>query len=203
MVSVGTSVFAVLVSLGSLVLAYTSSRRARMPVLQFVWEESGGGEPRWCLVNVGSGPATNVVVAQTVRTALRRGLGEERWFNPVLVPSIPAGGRLPLSWLGSVRGVGYGFGASYTDAERYFFTTKCGDDVSMFFVGLHMPRWPLLSLDGGKAVRAWWGVGRPTGPEWSAVTARHVRRRWWLARRFGVCRRMGGWADPVLDYRER
>ncbi|MEU3460668.1 hypothetical protein ABZ721_12015 [Streptomyces sp. NPDC006733] len=152
-------------------------------------------------MNVGTGPATNIVVAQAARTGLTRGLDRERWFNPVLIPSIPAGGKLALTWLGGTMGLDCALGASYTDVERYFYTTKCGDDVSMFFVGLHLPRWPLLRLGGHKAVKTWWGVEDLAGPQWSTVDAGAARRRWWLPRRFGVCRRLGGWADPVRSYR--
>ncbi|MEU6084535.1 hypothetical protein [Streptomyces sp. NPDC047108] len=203
MLTVLISVLAVLVSLGSLVVAYASSRRSHMPVLQFMWEsgQGGSGEPKWWLVNVGTGPATNIVVAQTVRTSLKKGLGSETWFNPVLVPSVPAGGKLALTWLGGTMGLDCGLGASYTDIERYFYTTKCGDDVSMFFIGLHLPRWPLLTLHGNKAVKTWWGVGDLSGPQWSSAAVGHVRRRWWLPSRFGLSRRLDGWADPVLSYR--
>ncbi|MFC8090414.1 hypothetical protein [Streptomyces sp. NPDC057301] len=203
MLTVLISVLAVLVSLGSLAVAYTSNRRSHMPVLQFMWESGQGGssEPKWWLANVGTGPATNIVVAQTVRTSLKKGLGNEIWFNPVLVPSMPAGGKLALTWLGGTMGLDCGLGASYTDVERYFYTTKCGDDVSMFFIGLHLPRWPLLKLRGTKAVKTWWGVEDLSGPQWSPAAANHVKRRWWLPSRFGVSRRLGGWADPVLSYR--
>jgi hypothetical protein len=196
------SVVAVLVSVASLMLAYAADRRSQMPVLQFMWEsgqEAGG--PRWWLSNVGSGPATDVVVAQAVRTGLGRGLKREVWFNPVLVPSIPAGGRLALAWLGDTQGLDCGLGASYTDVHRFFYTTKCGDDVSMFHIGLHLPRWPLLRLGGEKAVKTWWGVEDLSGPQWSHAGDGCVRTRWWLPRRFGLCRRLGGWADPVLSYR--
>ncbi|GAA2082342.1 hypothetical protein GCM10009801_42010 [Streptomyces albiaxialis] len=49
MLTIAISGFAVLVSLGSLILAHASSRRAQMPVLQFMWEdgredEEGGGD---------------------------------------------------------------------------------------------------------------------------------------------------------------
>ncbi|MFC9957606.1 hypothetical protein ACIGCZ_14985 [Streptomyces nigra] len=203
MLTILISVLAVLVSVGSLALAYTSSRRSHMPVLQFMWDsgQGGTGEPKWWLVNVGTGPATNIVVAQTEKTRLTRGLNGEVWFNPVLVPSIPVGGKLALTWLGGTMGLDCGLGASYTDVERYFYTTKCGDDVSLFFVGLHLPRWPLLKLHGNKAVKTWWGVEDLSGPQWSAVRPDHVKRRWWLARRFGLSRRLGGWSDPVLLYR--
>ncbi|CAL9594111.1 hypothetical protein [Streptomyces sp. enrichment culture] len=203
MLTILISVFAVLVSLGSLILGYTSSRRSHMPVLQCMWERSQDTATlgTWWLVNVGTGPATNVVVAQKERTGLTQGLNGETWFSPVLVPSIPVGGRLDLPWLGGTRGLGHGLGASYTDVQRYFYTTKCGDDVSMFFIGLHLPRWPLLRLGGEKAVKTWWGVeDELAGPRWSPATVAQHRRRWWLARRFGLCRRLGGWADPVLSY---
>jgi hypothetical protein len=196
------SIVAALVSLGSLIVAYTSSRRAHMPVLQFMWESGqDGGEPKWWLVNVGTGPATNIVVAQALRTGLIRSLKREQWFNPVLIPSIPAGDKLALTWLGGTMGLDCALGASYTDTQRYFYTTKCGDDVSMFLVGLHLPRWPLLKLGGQKVVKTWWGVEDLSGPQWSAVAGGAVHRRWWLLPRYGVCRRLGGWADPVLSYR--
>ncbi|MFD9030833.1 hypothetical protein ACFVZW_06710 [Streptomyces sp. NPDC059567] len=203
MLALIVSILAVLVSLGSLAVSYASSRRSHMPVLQFMWESGQGGigEPKWWLVNVGTGPATNIVVAQAERTSLTRGLNGEQWFNPVLIPSIPVGGKLALTWLGGTMGLECGLGASYTDAEKYFYTTKCGDDVSMFFVGLHLPRWPLLKLNGSKAVKTWWGVEDLSGPRWSAVSERHIRRRRWLPARFGISRRLGGWADPVLSYR--
>ncbi|MFJ4577838.1 hypothetical protein [Streptomyces echinatus] len=197
------SVLAVLVSLGSLALSYASGRRTHMPVLQFMWEsgQADGSAPKWWLVNVGTGPATNVVVAQAARTSLERGLNGEVWFNPVLVPSIPAGGKLALTWLGGTMGLDCGLGASYTDVERYFYTTKCGDDVSMFYIGLHLPRWPLLKMHGAKAVKTWWGVEDLSGSQWSPVTPERARRRWWLPQRFGLSRRLGGWADPVALYR--
>ncbi|MFE3688693.1 hypothetical protein ACFXPM_36455 [Streptomyces sp. NPDC059095] len=205
MLSLLVSTFAVLVSLGSLGISYTAGRRSHMPVLQFMWEggQDGSGGPKWWLVNVGTGPATNIVVAQTERTSLTRGLNGERWFNPVLVPSIPVGGKLALTWLGGTMGLACGLGASYTDVERYFYTTKCGDDVSMFLVGLHLPRWPLLKLNDSKAVKTWWGVEDLSGPPWSAVSEQHVRRRRWLPSRFGISRRLGGWADPVHSYQPR
>jgi hypothetical protein len=198
------SVVAVLVSVGSLVLAYASDRRSQMPVLQFIWQPGAqdlSDTPRWWLVNVGTGPAMNVVVASALRSGLGRGLGRETWYNPVLVPSIPAGGRLMLTWLNAQRGAGGALGASYTDVHRFFYTTKCGDDVSMFLIGLHLPRWPMLKLGGQKAIRTWWGVEDLPGQPWSSAAQGHVNRRWWLARRFGVSRRLGGWADPVLSYR--
>ncbi|CAM5716140.1 hypothetical protein SVIOM74S_09461 [Streptomyces violarus] len=84
MLTILISVLAVLVSVGSLAVAYTSSRRSHMPVLQFMWDsgQGGTGEPKWWLVNVGTGPATNIVVAQTEKTGLKRGLNGEVWFNP-------------------------------------------------------------------------------------------------------------------------
>ncbi|MEU3500020.1 hypothetical protein ABZ726_04350 [Streptomyces hundungensis] len=203
MLALLVSIVAVLVSLGSLGVGYASSRRSHRPVLQFMGEsgQGGTGRSKWWLVNVGTGPATNIVVAQAERTSLTRGLNGEQWFNPVLVPSIPIGGKLALTWLGGTVGLECGLGASYADAEKYFYTTKCGDGVSMFFVGLNLPRWPLLKLHGGKAVKTWWGVEDLSGPRWSAVSERHAQRRPWLPARFGISRRLGGWADPVLSYR--
>jgi len=167
-----------------------------------MWDVGSDDESsKWWLANVGSGPATNIVVAQTEKTSLRRGLSGEVWYNPVVVPSIPSGGKLALTWLGEIMGLESGLGASYTDAQRFFYTTKCGDDVSIFFVGLHIPRWPMLNWKGVKWVKTWWGVEDLSGPKWSAVTDQHVCRRWWLAPRFGLSRRLRGWADPVHSFR--
>jgi hypothetical protein len=195
------AIFAALISLGSFIHAYVTGRRTRMPLLQFMWESGQtGSDPKWWLVNVGTGPAANVLVAQTQKTALTPGLNGEVWYNPVLVPSIPVGGKLALTWLGGTMGLECGLGASYTDADRHFYTTKCGDDVSMFFIGLHLPRWPLLRLNGQKWVKTWWGVEDLSGPQWSAASDGCVTRSRWLPRRFGLSRSLGGWADPVRTF---
>jgi hypothetical protein len=200
------ALFALLVALGSLSLAYSADRRARMPVLQFFWSSPQGAvksaeeDHGWILRNVGAGPALSVIVAVADRTSLRPGV-TETWRNPMLIPAIPAGGQAVLRWLGDADSVA--LGAGYTDARRYFFTTKCGDDVSLVFVGLHMPRWPLLKLHGRKHVEQWWGYGNVRQGDWSVVSPAEARRRWWLMRRYGVCRRMGGWADPVRLYQRK
>jgi hypothetical protein len=197
--------FALMVSLSSFTLAYVAERRKTMPVLQFFWSapttaiKSDTDEEGWILRNVGAGPALNVIVAVADRTALRPGVREE-WRNPVLIPAIPEGGRIVLRWLGDASETA--LGSSYTDSRRYFYTTKCGDDVSAFFVGLHLPRWPLLRFGGRKPVPQWWGRGTVPDGEWSAVTPRQASRRWWLPQRYGVARRMGGWADPVGRYQD-
>jgi hypothetical protein len=129
---------------------------------------------------------------------LGRGAAGERWFSPVLVPAIPPNGTVRLDWLGDDVAA---LGATYTDADRYFFTTKCGEDVSMFLIGLHLPRWPLLKAGQEKAVPQWWRTrGLPAG-RWSEVKEGESLRRWWLPGRYGLSRRMGGWADPVSLYR--
>jgi hypothetical protein len=171
-----------------------------MPVLQFVYLHEQG---QWALANVGSGPALNPIVAEADRTLLTGGI-TELWQRPILIPSIPAGGRTVLPW---ASGSG-ALAASYTDANRYFYTTKCGGDVSIFLVGLHIPRWPLGKYDGRRPVMRWWGIGdRVPDGTWAQVGPGEAYPgrwppRYWLPRRFGIARRMRGWADPVGRYRE-
>jgi hypothetical protein len=196
------SALAFVVSAGSLAVAYATDRRAHMPVLQFVWKGGAdgavGADGGWLLVNVGTGPALNVIVAQADRTSLRRGTVGERWFSPVLVPAIPPNGSARLDWLDDDVAA---LGATYTDADRYFFTTKCGEDVSMFLIGLHLPRWPLLRARAEKTVPQWWSVHGLLPGRWSEVGEDDTLRYWWLPGRYGLSRRMGGWADPVSRYR--
>jgi hypothetical protein len=199
--AVVVSLLAFVVAVGSFVVAYVTERRSRMPVLQFVWLHEQGV---WALDNVGSGPALNPIVAEADRTALTTSV-KEVWQRPILIPSIAAGGRAILPWATTTGALG----ASYTDATRFFYTTKCGGDVSIFFVGLHLPRWPLGSHGGRFPVERWWGIGdKVRSGVWSQVgPAEASRPRWppryWLLSRFGVARRMRGWADPVGTYRER
>jgi hypothetical protein len=195
------SLLAIIVSVASFLVAYVAERRSRMPVLQFVWLHE---RKVWALDNVGSGPALNPIVAEANISGLTTGVTEV-WCRPILIPSIPAGGQTTLPWV-----IGKGaLGASYTDASRFFYTTKCAGDVSIFFVGLHLPRWPLGSHGGRFPVERWWGVGDSVrGGVWSQVGPEEASRprwppRYWLFSRFGVARRMRGWADPVDAYRER
>lgn len=197
-----TSIFAVIVAIGSLAVTLATEVRARTPVLVFVFDEPKGV---WELHNVGVAPAHNVVVAQSCRPVkLKRGVNEA-WCNPVLVPAIPAGGSRQLAWLEPFNKT-WGLGVSYTDAGRRFHTDKCGNDVNFVFDGLHIPRWPIVEVvDGQRVVRPAWEVvrsSRTTRDEWSRVELGDVVRPWWLLRRYGICRRMGSVSDPVGQYRK-
>jgi hypothetical protein len=174
--SLAISAFAALVAIGSFAVAYSTELRTRMPVLVFIYMK----DHVWELRNVGAAPAHNIVVAQSVGS-MRIGQGvNEDWHNPVLLPAIPANGFTRLEWLTAESEAG--LAASYTDAHRRFYTTKCGSDVSIVYFGLHIPRWPMVDQSCGKrVVRRLWQIRPGDAKEsWSRVPQNKAVRPWWL-----------------------
>jgi hypothetical protein len=131
-VTAALSSTALLLSAVTFGLNYRRSRRsavlARKPVLVFEYD----GDTGWNLLNVGAGPALNVVVAQ------KRAGG--KWFNPVRVPPLSKDGKFVLRWLNHVNTTG--LGATYSDIEQLPYTSTCGNDLSKTFDGTLFGPWP-------------------------------------------------------------
>jgi hypothetical protein len=70
--------------------ASASDRRARIPVLVFVYDSTG----HWLLRNVGNGPALNITLATKARH------DDREWQNPTRIPPIAKDAQFKLSWLG-------------------------------------------------------------------------------------------------------
>jgi hypothetical protein len=107
MLATTVSIAAILLSGVTFGLSYRASRaaerRARIPVLVFVYDGAQG----WLLRNVGNGPALNIEVAQKVVRGERAG----SWTNPVRVPPVGRDNEILLSWLGgdSLHGLSPGY----------------------------------------------------------------------------------------------
>jgi hypothetical protein len=99
------AVGALVVSVASFVISFLAARaterRARMPVLVFVYTFEKG----WKIRNVGNGPALDVVVAQ-------KEVGGD-WFEPRRVPPMGRDHELVLEWIGHDNE--HGLGATYSD----------------------------------------------------------------------------------------
>jgi hypothetical protein len=112
-------------------------RRARIPVLVFVFER----DQRWVLRNIGNGPALNVTVAW------RDSHEPSPWLDPTRVPPIPRDGQVALSWL--VKGMNIQvLGATYqdflgADSSRpgRTYTATCAYALSSVRPGRHLPNW--------------------------------------------------------------
>jgi hypothetical protein len=142
MLATAASIAAILLSVVTFGLSYRASRaaerRARIPVLVFVYDGAQG----WLLRNVGNGPALNIEVAQKVV----RGKQAGSWIKPVRVPPIGRDKEILLSWLGDTLN---GLGGVYEDflgadegvAGRTY-TVTCGNDRNVIKPGRHLPEWP-------------------------------------------------------------
>jgi hypothetical protein len=148
------AVGALVVSVASFVISFLAARaterRARMPVLVFVYTFEKG----WKIRNVGNGPALDVVVAQ-------KEVGGD-WFEPRRVPPMGRDHELVLEWIGHDNE--HGLGATYSDflgaAEdhrRGRYTVTCGNDLNRVRRGTHLPRWK------ESRIRAYWPSQGP-GP---------------------------------------
>jgi hypothetical protein len=141
----------------SFVVSFGHSVRARRaefrPVVAIVYTDESG----WVIRNVGSGPALNIVVAQSWDS------GKDReWSEPVRVPPLASGGEFHLHWIGhsNVRAIG----AAYSDFEGRSYSSICEDDHSRAIEGRTLPDWPTEEVS-----RHWW--------EAPAVGNRGDRRR--------------------------
>jgi len=129
--------------------------RAVRPVLVFVYKENG-----WHIVNVGNGPALDIIVAK------RRSRG--RWHGAVRIPPLGKERELPLHWLQDDNV--HSLGATYSSFEGLTYTSICRDDLTTMkrrrrlgSFDLVIQEWKLRSYDttekGRIVVKLWREVG--------------------------------------------
>jgi hypothetical protein len=99
----------VLVSVIAIFVAKRAVTRSLRPVLVFVCEVR---DKVWCVQNVGTGPALDVLVAEKDRD-------EQTWARFKRVPPLPKDGRIRL---GSAPRF---FAVTYHDAENNAYSTIC------------------------------------------------------------------------------
>lgn len=128
------SVLAILVSLGSLVVAFLSYRHAIVesvrPMLVFYRTERG-----WLLHNVGSGAAVYIIVVASIP----RAIPGSRWKEPREVSAL---GRDQTLALGVYHDRLYDVAASYTDVSGRWYSTVYEDDRNWMSKGRLLPEWP-------------------------------------------------------------
>lgn len=129
------SVLAFCLSLISLLVSVRQFRQSAVrqmrPVLVFAWTDKG-----WMLQNVGTGPATSVLVASSDES--------EQPELPVRLPPLAVGASFACEWEGAMRADT--LFAGYTDAEGRPYTTKCVDDLCTLHVGWQLPHWELSTI---------------------------------------------------------
>jgi hypothetical protein len=99
----------VLVSVTAVIVAKRAVTRSLRPVLVFVCEVR---DKVWCLQNVGTGPALDVLVAERDRD-------EQPWARFERVPPLPKDGKIRLRSAPSFLAV------TYHDAENNAYSTIC------------------------------------------------------------------------------
>jgi hypothetical protein len=122
------------------VAALASRRRARMPVLVFVYDDSGVDSGRWLLRNVGNGPALNIDMA--IKLSHEGG----SWEQPTRIPPIGRGGEFVLTWLDDlsvpVLSASYEdflHKGSYRKSSEY--TVQSHHDLNEVVPKRDLPRW--------------------------------------------------------------
>jgi hypothetical protein len=157
---------AIAVSISTFALTYRASRQAerrgRMPVLVVLPQADGVG---WCLENIGSGAALNIVIAQGHGSQASGGLIElpgetarrhdgvapgETWCNPIHLRPMSAGSSQTIRWPFGTSGVGI----SYTDALSYPYTVRTSQEGSRLTERQCIPKWPRQEVVQLSAIEA-------------------------------------------------
>ena len=99
----------VLVSVIAILIAKRAVTRSVRPVLVFVCEVR---DEVWCVQNVGTGPALDILVAEKDRD-------EEPWARFMRVPPLPRDGKIRL------RSAPRFLAVTYHDAENNAYSTIC------------------------------------------------------------------------------
>jgi hypothetical protein len=130
--------------------ARVSDRRARMPVLVFIYENK-----RWLLRNVGNGPALNIDMA------IKYDHGDRNWVAPTRIPPIGREEQFHLSWLGDLSVAV--LAASYEDFLHTATSRKSGEytvqshhDLNQVVPARELPRWKV-----NETMPAWERVKQP------------------------------------------
>jgi hypothetical protein len=125
------SVIAVVVSVTSIIISYTTSRKARItgvqPVLVFLFNRNTG----YSLQNIGNGPALNIVY--TVKDS-RKG-----WTMPTRIPPLARDGvflRIPPSPSPAAA-----FGCTYSDIKGRTYTTVLENEQIRISDRSPFPEW--------------------------------------------------------------
>ena len=125
------SVVAIAISITAIFVAgyfsFCTLKTSRKPVLVLEFD----GRTGWILSNIGNGPALNILIAQK-----RVGGG---WFNPVRVPPLARDAEMVLKWLRRMNDAG--IGVTYEDFKGNRYSTTCGNDLSLTYVGSILPAW--------------------------------------------------------------
>src|SRR5215831_13285350 len=99
----------VLISVIAILVAKRAVTRSVRPVLVFVCEVR---DKVWCVQNVGTGPALDILVAEKDRD-------EQPWARFKRLPPLPKNGKIQL------RSAPSFFAVTYHDAENHAYSTIC------------------------------------------------------------------------------
>jgi hypothetical protein len=156
------SAIALIGSLVATAVAFIQANRitalSRRPILAIQYD---GSIERWVVRNVGYGPAFNVVIAQQKED------GDESWYNPVGLPTIPKDQSFTLEWLGGDYGtptLACSLGVRYADfldkhtESRHFAYTRY--DRCFVYPPNQLPSWIMPAYTVGE-VRRYWEKGLP------------------------------------------
>src|SRR5262249_42348233 len=132
----------VLVSVIAVIVANRAVTRSLRPVLVFVCEVR---DKVWCVQNVGTGPALDILVAEKDRD-------EQLWARFMRLPPLPRDGKIPL------RSAPRFLAVTYHDAENNAYSTVCPGDrnrlqTAMFLINPMRTRLVWIHMNGSNDAR--------------------------------------------------
>ncbi len=158
--------------------ASAADRRARIPVLVFVYDPTG----HWLLRNVGNGPALNITLA------IKASHDDREWQKPTRIPPIAKDAERKLPWLGdddyAVLAASYeDFLAADNRRRSRVYTVTMAYDLNRIVPSHELPRWTVEeSMAAWQREQAAGGHGGGTGSA-SAMTPASRKARFPLRRR--------------------
>lgn len=111
-----------------------SDLRVVRPVVVFVYRDDGF----WYAVNVGNGPALDIVVAQH--------LPNKPWEKPVRIPPLGKDREFRLHWLDDDNI--HALGTTYSSFDNLRYTSECKNDLTTVRRGDRFPRF-------GEIIQEW------------------------------------------------